>query len=246
MPSVWPQDAVAAVSFTFDGTMPGHLDVMAHLNRADLRATFYADPAALLDAPSQWREAVASGHELGNHALFAACDDDGLVIRMSPEAIAEEVDEARSLLGEFGSVRHTAAMPLVRTMPDDSGVPAVPEIIRRSIVRINEEAMGDILRERYDVVRTPLDRFNDRDLDLQRLRCCCVDGLDAVTVGLIAQIGISQGAWIILSWGPSPNPQVVYQVARWLKKQPVWTAPVVEVADHVRESTAASPSFQPL
>ena len=245
MPRSWPHNSVAAVSLTFDGSTASHLDAGSHLDRAGICATFYADPASLLEDPTRWREIVRKGHELGNHALFAACDDDGLLIRMTPEAIAEELDEGRALLEEeFGVARHSAAMPLVRTLPDDSGIPAVPEVIRSSVVRLNEEALGDQLRERYSVIRTPLERFNEDIEDTQRLRCCCVDGLDAVSIGLIAQIGISQGAWIILSWGPSPDPTVVGQIARWLKKQHVWTAPVIEVATHIRESSSPSPTFQ--
>lgn len=235
MPRTWPHNAVAAVSFTFDGSTADHLEVASRLERAGHRATFYVDPTTVLEAPAAWRAVGQAGHELGNHALFAACDDDGLLIRMSEEAIAEELDEARALLeSEFGSVEHSAAMPLVATLPDDSGVPAVPELFRRSIVRLNEEAMGELVRSRYDVVRSPLDRFNEADVDLQRLRCCRVDGLDAVTIGLIAQIGISTGAWILLSWGPNPDSRAVAQVSTWLRRQPVWVAPVIEIARHVR------------
>lgn len=244
MPRKWPHASVAAVSLTFDGGTPAQRDLCNRLTDLGRRATVFADPARLLQDPVGWRKVVEQGHELGNHAFYAATDEDGLIARMSEEALAGELDDARALLtDEFGCVEHSAAMPLVRTFADDTGVSAVPEIIRRSIVRLNEESCGEILRDRYDVIRTPLDRFNQHDVDLQRLRCCCVTGLDAVSIGLITQIAVSQSSWAILSWSAETEPDTVVQIVRWLKRQPVWVAPVIEVASHLRESSTPPATF---
>jgi hypothetical protein len=174
-------------------------------------------------------------------------DEDGLIAHLSREAADDEVREAKELLTDaFGSKEHSAALPLVKTRPDVTGIPAVPDVIARSIVRINEEDAGQALRSHYDVVRTPLDRFNQADADLSELRCLCMDGLDAVSAGLVAQIAISQGCWAILSWGNDPDQETVLQIVRWLKRQPVWLAPVIRIATHLRESKPTPPTFHSL
>ncbi len=247
MSNRWPQGGVAAISLTFDGATRAHLEACAKLGGLELRATVYADPANLLADPRGWRRSHDVGHELGAHPFFALADSDGLIARLPSEAVEGEVDDCRRLLvDEFGASEHSVALPLVRTLPDESGMPAVPEIVHRTIVRMNEEAVGSSLRARYDVVRTPLGRFNESGTDLRNLRCCRVDDLDAVTIGLIAQVAISKGDWAILSWGPDPNMETVAQVSRWLHRQPIWVAPVIEVARHLRETSPSSPTFQPL
>lgn len=233
----WPREMAAAVSLTFDGGTPIQLDVCRRLEQSGLRATVYADPCQVLERPRSWREAVQSGHELGAHPFFSAADPDGLIARMAPETAELEVRETQDFLAEeFGSLGHSVALPRVRTWPDESGVPGVPEVISRSIVRMNDELAGKAVRSAYPVVRTPLPRFNMPGLDLHEVRCVCMDGLDAVSIGLITQVAISQGVWAVLSWGAQPRPETLAQLGIWLARQPVWVAPVSEVAVHLMAS----------
>jgi sialate O-acetylesterase len=63
----------ATVSLTFDDALPVHLDVaVPELERAGLSATFYVSAGAdtVSERRDEWREAAASGHEIGNHTLF--------------------------------------------------------------------------------------------------------------------------------------------------------------------------------
>ncbi len=243
MAFAWPQNAHAAVSFAFDGAGGAHVSLRDDLKALGMAATFYCDAPGLLEDVAGWTAAVKHGHEIGNHALLGACDLDGLLARMSFDAISEEVDDFCALLrNTFGVKQHSAAMPLVKTWPDEAGLPAVPEVIHRTIVRLNDDALYPVLDTRYDTIRSPNGRFNAPEDDRKSLRTCRIDGLDAVSVGLIAQVAISQQAWVILS-ARHAEPATILQIANWLKRQDVWVAPVIQVAKHLQESFPVARTF---
>ena len=75
MSFVWPEGTEAAVSLTFDDGMRSQRELgVPLLNRYEVRGTFYLNPrddyATMLDG---WRDAVAAGHELGNHTISHPC-----------------------------------------------------------------------------------------------------------------------------------------------------------------------------
>lgn len=240
----WPQESVAAVSFAFDGDRAGCLELRGRLAQVGCPATFYVDAPTLLADVAGWKEALAAGHELGNHALWTATDSDGLLPHLSMEAIEEEIDELRHLLAQtFGQPDHSAAMPLLKTLPDASGLPVVPDVVRRTVARLNEASLGPVLRSRYRCVRGSEGRFFSSNSRLDDIPTCRIDGMDAVAMGLVAQVAISQGAWVVLS-ATDPDPDAVVQVARYLRRQPIWVAPVWAVAEHIRESNGVPGAFE--
>ena len=76
----WPQGQRAAVSLSYDDTLPTHLDTaIPALDRHGLKGSFYLTLAAepLRQRLAEWREAARNGHELGNHSLFHQCSAKG-------------------------------------------------------------------------------------------------------------------------------------------------------------------------
>ena len=74
---VWPDGAKAAVVFTYDDGLDGHLDVaVPQLDEFGLKGTFYCtgNSPSLYNRMDEWRAIVQNGHELGNHTLFHPCD----------------------------------------------------------------------------------------------------------------------------------------------------------------------------
>lgn len=242
MSGPWPPGTVAAVSLTFDGGTRAQFNTLRCLAELGGRGTLYLDAPTFLDHLSEAQELAHEGVELGNLALNGATDEDGLIARMPETAIDDEVTSMKRLLLGMFDRRHSAAMPLVKTFIGDSGLPVIPQIIHRSIVRMNEEHLGGVLRSHYDVVRTPADGFNEPTLT-QDLKCYRADELDAVALGIVTQIAISQGHWLILSFGPRADLSSVLTYARWLVRQPVWTAPVIEVADRLAEAKRAQTTY---
>ncbi len=70
----WPQGKRAAVSFTFDDARLSQIDRgIPLLNAYGIKATFYVLPDNLLQRLEGWRQAVADGHEIGNHTYTHPC-----------------------------------------------------------------------------------------------------------------------------------------------------------------------------
>lgn len=98
--SVWPDEARSAISLTFDGGLPEHLElVFPILEEHEVKATFFVTPPALLENPVAWKKVAQAGHEIGSHSFYKATDDGSLVawtldmvredLRMTEKGIAE-------------------------------------------------------------------------------------------------------------------------------------------------------------
>ncbi|MCS7061747.1 MAG: polysaccharide deacetylase family protein [Anaerolineae bacterium] len=70
----WPNGARAAVSLSFDDARPSQVDLgVPILNAHGVRATFYVSPPNIAQRRPQWQDALAAGHEIGNHTLSHPC-----------------------------------------------------------------------------------------------------------------------------------------------------------------------------
>jgi peptidoglycan/xylan/chitin deacetylase (PgdA/CDA1 family) len=70
----WPQGKRIAVSLTFDDARMSQVEKgTALLNEYKAKATFYVVPASVKQRLDGWKQAVASGHEIGNHSLNHPC-----------------------------------------------------------------------------------------------------------------------------------------------------------------------------
>lgn len=70
----WPDENQIALSLTFDDARPSQvLGGTKLLNRYNAKATFYVNPGSVRQHLGEWKKAVASGHEIGNHSLNHPC-----------------------------------------------------------------------------------------------------------------------------------------------------------------------------
>ena len=73
----WPNNAKAAVVFTYDDGLDCHLDIaVPQLDEFGFKGTFYCtgNSQSLYNRTDEWRTIARNGHELGNHTLFHPCD----------------------------------------------------------------------------------------------------------------------------------------------------------------------------
>lgn len=119
----WPRGCKGAVSLTFDDGMESHLHIaLPLLEKYGLKATFYLiaggeDWRAKL---GRWNVAAQDGHELGNHTTRHLCSNQRSGVPAGPDNL-EGVDldtvEADILLAEerlravFGPVAHSFCYP---------------------------------------------------------------------------------------------------------------------------------------
>ena len=74
----WPESRRCAVSLTYDDAVPVHHEHVAPLlTSRGLAGTFYlCGRPSVTENMEVWRPVAAAGHELGNHSLFHACRRD--------------------------------------------------------------------------------------------------------------------------------------------------------------------------
>lgn len=105
---------MAAVTLTYDGTTLNHLEVVVPaLQKAGLRATFFADPGPLLARAAAWREVALHGHEIGNGSLLGSALPDGRLPAWTPDMVEAEIRTTRHMIHElFGAqYEHALALP---------------------------------------------------------------------------------------------------------------------------------------
>jgi peptidoglycan/xylan/chitin deacetylase (PgdA/CDA1 family) len=75
-PFLWPNNAKAAVSLTYDDALNSQLDnAIPVLDQYGFKGTFYLTLSSdvVVNRLSQWRKIAARGHELGNHSINHHC-----------------------------------------------------------------------------------------------------------------------------------------------------------------------------
>jgi len=195
---LWPEKAQGAVSLSYDGGDPSHLETVAPcLEALCLQATFYAPPTRILETPRQWTALAAAGHEIGNATLFDAADPDGFLSDWTAEMVERDVemgeDFYREVFGRSGD--HSCACPVPRresTAGDD----------RLSIRRMQQHSMlRPILRSRFQVARDSTEGYNDpASCDVLALRCVRAADFVADEFVLLTQQALAAKAWVIFAF----------------------------------------------
>ena len=137
----WPQGKRAAVSLSFDDGRLSQIDAgMALLDRYGVQATFFVVPRAVEQRLEGWRQAVAAGHEIGNHSLDHPCSGnfpwarDKALEDYSLERMRSELTAANRQLEELLNVTPTVfaypcgQMFIGRGRGTQSYVPLVAEL----------------------------------------------------------------------------------------------------------------------
>jgi hypothetical protein len=84
-PFTWPHGKRCAVSLTFDDARLSQPEVgIPILNTHGVRATFYVSFGSLEMRLPQWRQAVAAGHEIGNHTVTHPCSGNFAFVGSNP------------------------------------------------------------------------------------------------------------------------------------------------------------------
>ena len=94
----------SAVSYTFDDSQPSQIDHFAELAATGVRMTFYVNPSGKSYAGyvATWQEAIAQGHEIGNHTVNH-CHADLADCSGALETLDLEIDECSSyIVSELG------------------------------------------------------------------------------------------------------------------------------------------------
>ena len=104
----WPEGKKMALSLTFDDARLTQVDKgIPLLDKYNVKATFYISPDAMKKRVEAWKDAVKSGHEIGNHTLTHPCTGNFIFSRNnavedhSLQSMKEEIDSANLLIKEL-------------------------------------------------------------------------------------------------------------------------------------------------
>ncbi|MBN1480259.1 polysaccharide deacetylase family protein [candidate division KSB1 bacterium] len=118
-PFPWPEGIKCAVSLTFDDARLSQIDKgIPLLDKYNIKATFYISPEHLVKRLDGWQQAVAAGHEIGNHTMTHPCTGnyafsrDNALEEYDLDRIAAEIDQANAyILAELGVEAQSFAYP---------------------------------------------------------------------------------------------------------------------------------------
>jgi beta-glucosidase len=70
----WPDGKKMAISLTFDDARFSQVDVgIPIMNKYEVKGTFYVSPDRMMERLTGWKEALETGHEIGNHTQTHPC-----------------------------------------------------------------------------------------------------------------------------------------------------------------------------
>ena len=147
----WPEGKEMALSLTFDDARLSNVDVGLELFRKhDAKVTFYVNPGPMEERIDQWKEAVADGHEIGNHSIIHPCSGNFTWARSkaldgySLASMREELIEANQQIEQMLGVRPISfAYPcgqsyVGRGTSTQSYVPLIAELFQSGRGWLNE------------------------------------------------------------------------------------------------------------
>jgi peptidoglycan/xylan/chitin deacetylase (PgdA/CDA1 family) len=214
----WPKGKRAGLSLTFDDARTSQVDRGTPvLDRYAIKATFYALPSMLRHRPRGWEEAVAAGHELGNHTVSHPCSCNFPFSRENAledytlERLEQELIQANEALEVFAGRRPTSfAYPcgqrfVGRGKTTRSYVPLVAEhfLVGRGFL---DETPNDPLR-----------------CDMAQVSGVAADGKGFEQLREAIDSAFEEGRWLVL---------VAHDIASELRPQAMTTDVLEEVCRH--------------
>ena len=172
------------VSLSYDGALLCHLETaLPHLEEVGLKATFYCEPALLLENLPEWAHVLASGHELANGALHGAVMEDGSLPGWTLQMVREDVIEAKALLEDLFPEQpdHSFGFPWGKALSDGTDVTSAAQDV-------------------YPVVRLGEHGVNKAPWEPRGLNCVQCDDLDSSELIAIAKQALEPGSWVVFSF----------------------------------------------
>lgn len=190
----WPEGKQMALSLSFDDARYSQVEKgIPLLDTYKVTGTFYVSPGAMLERLEDWKKAVASGHDIGNHTLVHPCSGNFPWARHKAledytlEKMAVELDSASRLIHQVlgiwpSAFAYTCGQTYVgRGLQSRSYVPLVAERFETGRNWMNEGP-------------------NDPGYcDLARLNGTELDGKSFSEVLKLIEEARAQGAWLILA-----------------------------------------------
>jgi peptidoglycan/xylan/chitin deacetylase (PgdA/CDA1 family) len=190
----WPEGKKMALSLTFDDARYSQVDKgIPLLNWYGISGTFYVSPGAMIERVEEWKEAVESGHEIGNHTLVHPCSGnfpwarDKALEDYTLEKMAKELDSASVLIHEVLGI-----------WPASFAYSCGQTFVGRGV---DTRSYVPLVAERFETGRNWMNEGPNDPLycDLARLNGTELDGKSFQEALQLIEEAREQGAWLIFA-----------------------------------------------
>ncbi|MCX6319003.1 MAG: polysaccharide deacetylase family protein [Bacteroidetes bacterium] len=229
----------AAVVITYDDAIDQHLDNAAPvLDSLGLKATFYVTgfSASMRARLKEWKQLAVKGHELGNHTLYHPCTGGPGREWVKPDydlnnytipRLLDEISATNLLLQSMdGKTKRTFAFTCGDTRVKDSSFV--------SLIKQDFTALRGVRGQMHTIGQ----------VDLQDVDCYVVNHHTAdQMIAWVNEAVKNNSLLVVLFHGVGGGNGLDVEVAehrkflRYLKEKQneLWIAPMVDVADHIKE-----------
>ena len=238
----WPGGHRAAVSLSFDDARTSQIDVgLPLLEKLGVKVTFFVEPRGVRERLAGWKQAVADGHEIGNHSLTHPCTGNYAFSRSND---LEDYDLKR--MAQQLDVANEQIESLLGVKPKDFAYPCGQKFVGRGL---DTESYVPLVAERFLVGRGYLDESpNDPTVvDLARAMGTSFDDMDFQQMKKIVDEAAQEGRWVIFVGHnigqrafQTTDTKALTDLCAYLKDPAngIWLGTVAEIGTYVREQRA--------
>lgn len=235
----WPEGKKAAVSLSFDDARLSQVDNgLALFRKEGVKVTFFVQPSGVEKRLAGWKQAVADGHEVGNHSLTHPCTGNYEFSRHNAlenydlAMMARQLDEAnKEIYKQLGVKPRTFAYPCGQKF-----------VGRGTEVR----SYVPLVANRFLAGRGYLDESANDPLvcDLAQAMGTGFDDLDFLQMKKIVDDAVQEGRWVIFVGHEigergyqTTDTQALEALCEYLKNPAtgVWLSTVEEIASYIQK-----------
>ena len=236
----WPEGKKAALSLSFDDARLSNVDVGTPLFRkSGTKVTFYVVPSGMETRMEEWKQAVADGHEIGNHTLYHPCSGNFPWARAKAlenynlATMRRELATASQKIEEMLGVKPTSfayscGQTFVgRGQNTQSYVPLIAELFTSGRGWMNESSNDPVFAA------------------MAQIQGVEMDGKDFETeIKPLLEAAVESGSWLVLAGheigeGGRQTTRVAMleKLIEYVQQSDngIWMAPVGTIADYVNE-----------
>ena len=241
----WPDGYRAALSISFDDARRSQIDLgVPVIDQLGVRATFFVLPSGVDRVRRGWQEAIAAGHEVGNHTARHPCSANFSWSRhhaiedLDLDGIAAEIADGNAFIAETLGVE-----------PQSFAYPCGHTFVGRGR---ETRSYVPLVAERFLAGRTFNDVSTNSPLhgDLAQIRARNSDGLTFEQLRPTLEATLDEGAWLVLGGhevGHRGNhettmPATLAGIVEWCRAHDVWIDTIGGVATRIRALRQAAPA----
>src|SRR6266516_3391479 len=240
----WPEGKRAAVSLSFDDARLSQVDTgLGVFRRLVVRVTFFVQSAHIQERLVGWKQAVADGHEIGNHTVTHPCTGNYAFSLKNPledydlRKIAEQLDDANEQIRRMLGV-----------IPKTFAYPCGQKFVGRGL---DVRSYVPLVAERFLVGRGYLDESaNDPHVcDLAQAMGTSFDDMEFEQMRNQVEQAANEGRWVMFvgheigKRGYQVTDTAALEALCEYLKDPahgIWLGTVAEIAEYIRQQRTSN------